>query len=161
MAEEIERKFLLATDDWRGLAVGIVYRQGYLCAQPERTVRVRLAGDRGFLTVKGVTQGIARSEYEYEIPAEDARLMLDTLCQQPLIEKKRYTIPYQGFLWEVDEFFGLNQGLVVAEIELAAADQVFERPEWVGREVSGDSRYTNAALCRAPFSTWPDRDRSE
>ncbi len=154
MAQEIERKFLLADNSWRGLAPGVEYRQGYLCATKERSVRVRIAGSKAFLTVKGATVGASRSEYEYEIPLEDAASMLDDLCQQPLIEKKRYTIFYQGFTWEVDEFFGLNQGLIVAEIELKSEDQSFERPQWIGEEVTGDPRYYNAALCVAPYSTW-------
>jgi adenylate cyclase len=157
MALEIERKFLLAGEGWRGLAEGIDYRQGYLCADRQRTVRVRIAGEKGYLTVKGATTGLARSEYEYEIPLKDALAMLDTLCPQPQIEKKRYTIPFRGCTWEVDEFFGLNKGLVVAEIELQREDQVFERPDWIGREVTGDPRYYNAALCAAPYCTWGDR----
>lgn len=157
MGEEIERKFLITGDAWRGLAEGVLYRQGYLCAEQGRTVRVRLAGNQGYLTIKGPTTGVVRPEYEYPIPSEDARAMLDTLCRQPLIEKNRHIIPFQGFLWEVDEFLGLNQGLVIAEIELETEDQPFARPKWIGREVSDDPRYTNAALCLAPFSTWPER----
>jgi adenylate cyclase len=154
MAQEIERKFLLAGEGWRGLARGIGYRQGYLCASRERSVRVRIAGEKGSLTIKGETVGAARSEYEYEIPLEDAREMLDSLCPQPQIEKKRYTIFYRDFTWEIDEFSGLNQGLIVAEIELEREDQAFERPDWIGEEVTGDPRYYNAALCVAPYSTW-------
>ncbi|WP_310598737.1 CYTH domain-containing protein [Desulfobulbus sp.] len=159
MGREIERKFLLAGDGWRGLAEGIEYRQGYLCADRARTVRVRLAGDRGFLTVKGPTAGAGRDEYEYEIPVAEARMMLDTLCPQPQIEKKRYTIAFRGHLWEIDEFLGSNQGLVLAEIELAAEDEPFARPEWIGREVTGDARYYNAMLCRQPYRDWPDADK--
>lgn len=159
MALEIERKFLLAGEGWRGLAEGIHYRQGYLCVDRQRTVRVRMAGHKGYLTVKGATTGLARREYEYEIPLADAQAMLDTLCPQPQIEKIRYTIPFRGCTWEVDEFFGMNEGLVVAEIELQREDQVFERPEWIGREVTDDPRYYNAALCAAPFSTWEERQR--
>jgi Uncharacterized protein conserved in bacteria len=155
MGREIERKFLLAGDGWRRLADGIEYRQGYLCADRERTVRVRLAGGRGFLTVKGPTVGAGRDEYEYEIPATEARTMLDTLCPQPQIEKKRYTIPYRGHIWEVDEFFGANHGLLLAEIELADENELFERPDWVGTEVTGDARYSNAMLCRSPYRDWP------
>jgi len=154
MAQEIERKFLLTGDGWRGLVEGVEYRQGYLCASKERSVRVRIAGAKGFLTVKGATVGAARSEYEYEVPLADAREMLDTLCPQPQIEKKRYTIPWGGVVWEIDEFFGLNQGLIVAEIELATEDQPFARPDWIGREVTGDPRYYNASLCQVPYSTW-------
>ncbi|MCL1979684.1 MAG: CYTH domain-containing protein [Proteobacteria bacterium] len=159
MGREIERKFLLAGDHWRGLVEGITYRQGYLCADRERTVRVRLAGDRGFLTIKGPTAGAGRDEYEYEIPAAEARAMLDTLCPQPQIEKKRYTIAHQGHLWEVDEFFGANQGLVLAEIELAAENEPFTRPDWLGREVTAEVRYANAMLCRRPYCDWPDTEK--
>jgi len=156
MGKEIERKFLLAGEGWRTLATGIEYRQGYLCATKECTVRVRIAGETGFLTVKGATVGAVRSEYEYEIPLEDAQVMLKSLCPQPQIQKKRYTIPYEGFLWEVDEFFGRNAGLIVAEIELETEDQPFDRPEWIGEEVTDDPRYFNAALCVAPYSTWEE-----
>ncbi|WP_448872534.1 CYTH domain-containing protein [Desulfobulbus propionicus] len=154
MALEIERKFLLATDQWRGLAAGVHYRQGYLHASRECTVRIRIAGSKAYLTVKGATHNASRSEYEYAIPLEDARAMLDELCSQPQIEKLRYTIPYQGFTWEVDEFLGMNQGLIIAEIELSDERQNFPKPEWIGREVTGDSRYYNAALCQAPYSNW-------
>lgn len=154
MGQEIERKFLLAGDGWRGLAEGIDYRQGYLCASKERSVRIRIAGSLGFLTIKGATIGAVRSEYEYEIPLADARSLLNELCPQPQIEKKRYTLAYQGFTWEIDEFFGLNAGLIVAEIELETEDQIFARPAWIGQEVTGDPRYYNAALCVTPFSRW-------
>lgn len=156
MAKEIERKFLLANDHWRGLVPAVHYRQGYLHASHECTVRVRIAGSMAYLTVKGATQGASRSEYEYAIPMEDARAMLDELCPQPQIEKYRSTIPYQGFVWEVDEFLGVNQGLIVAEIELAEEGQTFPVPDWIGREVTGDSRYYNAALCQRPYSSWRD-----
>ena len=158
MAKEIERKFLIAGDGWRGLAEGVVYRQGYLCSGPERSVRVRIAGDHGYLTVKGATTGATRSEYEYEIPLVDASDMLDTLCPQPQIEKKRYTIIHQGSTWEIDEFFGPNRGLIVAEIELEREDQPFTRPAWLGAEVTGDPRYYNAMLCSNPYSRWPDKN---
>lgn len=157
MPQEIERKFLVVGDGWRGLAPAVEYRQGYLCASRERTVRVRIAGDRGFLTVKGATRGAIRSEYEYEIPLVEAREMLDTLCPQPQIEKCRSTIDVHGDVWEVDEFFGVNAGLIVAEIELESEDQPFVRPEWIGTEVTADPRYSNAALCTVPYSTWPHR----
>ena len=153
MALEIERKFLVANDGWRELAHGVAYRQGYLCADRERTVRVRIAGDKGYLTIKGPTKGIARSEYEYTIPLADASVLLDQLCPQPQIEKKRYAIRHCGNIWEVDEFFGDNKGLIVAEIELEREDQAFERPDWIGAEVTSDPRYSNAALCAAPFNT--------
>ena len=154
MGTEIERKFLVTGDEWRAMATGVFYSQGYLCLEKERTVRVRIAGDKAFLTVKGKSSGISRMEYEYPIPLEDARVLLAQLCVQPVIEKKRYRIHYQGFVWEVDEFFGENEGLLVAEIELAAEEQVFEKPSWVGEEVSFDRRYANAGLVKNPYSSW-------
>ncbi|MDD2463634.1 MAG: CYTH domain-containing protein [Desulfobulbus sp.] len=154
MAQEIERKFLLANDQWRSLVQGVQYRQGYLHADRTCTVRVRIAGKKGFLTIKGATVGIGRNEYEYPIPLDEARAMLDELCPHPQIEKIRYTIPFAGFTWEVDEFFGENQGLIVAEIELEHEEQSFDKPTWVGEEVTGDKRYYNAALCKNPFSLW-------
>jgi adenylate cyclase len=154
MGTEIERKFLLTGDAWRGMAVGIEYRQGYLGLDKERTVRVRIAGDQAFLTIKGKTNGISRMEYEYPIPVEDASILLAELCEQPIIEKKRYKISYQGFVWEVDEFFGENEGLFVAEIELEEEGQEFEKPPWVGTEVSSDRRYCNASLIKKPYSMW-------
>ncbi len=154
MGVEIERKFLLNGDEWRKLAEGTVYRQGYLSSQKERTVRVRTIADRGFLTIKGVSVGMTRLEYEYEIPVDDAVVLLDKLCEKPLIEKKRCKIDYAGFVWEVDEFFGENEGLIVAEIELESEEQQFEKPSWIGDEVSGDSRYFNSNLSKNPFSAW-------
>ena len=154
MGTEIERKFLLTGDEWRSLAKGTAYRQGYLNSQKERTVRVRTIDDKGFLTIKGISVGATRMEFEYEIPVEDARVLLDELCEKPLIEKNRYKIDYAGFTWEVDEFFGENQGLVVAEIELESEDQQFEKPDWVGEEVSGDPRYFNSNLIKEPYSRW-------
>jgi len=154
MAKEIERKFLLKNDAWRDLVPGVHYRQGYLHADKNCTVRVRIAGTTGYLTIKGATQGIRRSEYEYVIPLEEAKAMLDELCPQPQIEKIRYTIRYEGFSWEVDEFLGVNQGLVMAEVELQYEEQPFSKPDWIGKEVSGDKRYYNAALCTNPYSQW-------
>ena len=153
MNVEIERKFLVKSEAWRGLAEGVRFRQGYLQTHP-CTVRVRTEGGRGVLTVKGQTRGFSREEFEYEIPREDADRMLDTLAQPSLIDKIRYTIPYQGFIWEVDEFLGENAGLVVAEIELSDERQTFERPEWIGEEVTGDRRYANSTLASRPFKTW-------
>lgn len=154
MGTEIERKFLVTGNEWRDMAAGIRYRQGYLSSGKERTIRVRIAGDRAFLTIKGETSGISRMEYEYPIPVEDADVLLAELCEQPIIEKKRYTISYQGFVWEVDEFFGENEGLLVAEIELESEGQKFAKPPWIGKEVSSDRRYANASLVKNPFSTW-------
>ncbi len=155
MAREIERKFLVCGEGWRA-GKSQVYRQGYLSTDNERTVRVRTAGERAFLTVKGVTRGATRAEFDYQIPADDAREMLDTLCLRPLIEKKRYLVEYDGLTWEVDEFLGDNHGLILAEIELDSEDQVFKCPDWVGSEVTGDSRYYNASLVAHPYSEWRD-----
>ena len=154
MAKEIERKFLVTGEDWRTLAKGIRYRQGYLSTAKERTVRVRTIDGKAFLTVKGITVGATRSEYEYEIPAADANEMLDDLCEKPIIEKSRYTIPLGDVTWEVDEFFGVNHGLIIAEIEIQSEDQSFPKPAWIGEEVTSDPRYYNANLIARPFSTW-------
>jgi CYTH domain-containing protein len=154
MGIEIERKFLLVGEVWKKLAQGIRYRQGYLSTTKESTVRVRTIENTGYLTVKGESQGASRSEFEYEIPVEDANAMLDQLCAKPLIEKNRYKIKYEGFTWEVDEFFGENQGLVVAEVELENEDQAYAKPEWVGMEVTEDQRYFNSNLGKHPFTKW-------
>ncbi|MGZ6971774.1 MAG: CYTH domain-containing protein, partial [Thermoanaerobaculia bacterium] len=151
---EIERKFLVTGTAWKALAAGVLTRQGYLSSAAERTVRVRIAGEKGFLTVKGVNRGVTRTEFEYPIPAVDAAAMLDDLCERPLIEKTRYRIPFGAHVWEVDEFHGVNDGLVVAEVELASADEEPALPPWVGREVSRDARYFNANLVKRPFTTW-------
>ncbi len=154
MAIEIERKFLLTGTTWKNLAPGTSYRQGYLNSIKERTVRVRTIDDKGFLTIKGISVGATRVEYEYEIPFDDAENLLNELCEKPIIEKNRYKITHAGFVWEVDEFFGENDGLVVAEIELESEDQTFDKPEWVGEEVTGDPRYFNSNLIKNPFLKW-------
>jgi adenylate cyclase len=154
MAIEIERKFLIQGDGWRNLALGTVYRQGYLATGSDRTVRVRIAGNSAYLTIKSASVGISRAEFEYEIPIADAAQLLDTLCDRPLIEKTRYKIMHQGVLWEVDEFSGENQGLIVAEVELTAPDQALELPDWIGQEVSDDPRYFNSNLVKHPFQRW-------
>jgi adenylate cyclase len=154
MPKEIERKFLVAGDGWRAKGVGKRYRQGYLSTVKERTVRVRTVDEKGFITVKGISVGAARSEYEYEIPAADANEMLDRLCEHPLIEKTRYRIPMDGVVWEVDEFAGENRGLIVAEVELESEEQQVSLPDWIGREVTDDPRYFNANLVAHPFSRW-------
>lgn len=154
MATEIERKFLVKDDSWRGPVPGSHYRQGYLSTDPERTVRARVAAGKGYLTIKGKTVNAARAEYEYAIPVQDAEAILDQLCKRPLIEKTRYRIDYQGLVWEVDEFGGENAGLVIAEVELASADQAVALPAWVGEEVTADPRYYNANLIANPFSRW-------
>jgi len=157
MGQEIERKFLVKDDSWRS-GTGTRIRQGYLSNQIEGTVRVRTKGKRGFLTIKGVTTGITRLEFEYEIPVEEANQILDELCMRPLIEKIRYEVYVGGFKWEIDEFFEENAGLVMAEIELEEEKQEFPKPEWLDREVSGDFRYHNANLAKHPYSTWGEAE---
>ncbi len=154
MPIEIERKFLVTGDSWRRGVTGTLFRQGYLCAEPERTVRVRLAGASGTLTIKGKTEGVSRAEYEYPIPAAEAAELLDGLCLRPLIEKRRYRIEHAGRIWEVDEFLGDNAGLILAEVELESAEAEVELPAWASREVSDDPRYFNASLVKKPFSSW-------
>jgi adenylate cyclase len=151
---EIERKFLLANDGWRTLGQPVLLRQGYLSSQAERVVRVRVEGEAAYITIKGRSTGATRGEWEYPIPLADANELLDTLCEQPLIEKYRRRVEFAGKVWEVDEFLGANAPLVVAEIELRSEDEPFERPDWIGEEVTGDPRYFNSALGRHPFSQW-------
>jgi adenylate cyclase len=154
MPAEIERKFLVKGGAWRSLASGIAYCQGYIASSAGRTVRVRVVGEQGYLTIKGPTVGITRAEFEYLIPLNDALELLRTLCDPPLIQKKRYTIAHAGLVWEVDEFEGENQGLIVAEVELTDAQQTIVLPEWIDRDVSDDPRYFNANLVKHPFSQW-------
>lgn len=152
MSQEIERKFLVRLG-WKPDTEGSRIAQGYLCSVPDRTVRVRVRGGKGYLTVKGKNDGIRRAEFEYEIPLADAEAML-ALCEQPLIEKTRYLVPQGELCWEVDVFAGANEGLTVAEIELPSEDTPFTRPDWLGEEVSGDPRYYNSSLIQHPFSAW-------
>lgn len=153
MATEIERKFLLRDTGFLQNLSGERICQGYLSDAIDATVRVRLIGDQGFLTIKGRSQGISRREFEYPIPAPDAEQLL-AMCGASRIDKIRYRIPHAGHLWEVDVFSGANQGLVLAEIELASEDEAFARPDWLGEEVSHDPRYFNSQLSRQPFSSW-------
>ncbi len=157
MPVEIERKFLVASAAWRDdVAEAVPMVQGYFAPGVESpTLRVRIAGDRGFLTVKGRCDGVSRSEFEYEIPLADAREMLEEFCAGRIVRKVRHLVPGpDGARWEVDEFADANSGLVVAEIELPAEDAPFAAPEWLGAEVSADRRYTNRALSSTPFSEW-------
>jgi adenylate cyclase len=154
MGREIERKFLVCGDAWRRGAKGLYCRQGYLASGIGCTVRVRVLGDKGFLTVKGRMEGISRAEYEYGISVQDAHEMLDRLCSRPLIEKYRYHREHADQMWEVDEFVRENRGLVVAEIELQVPDQPVVLPDWVGREVTDDPRYLNVNLAKRPYTTW-------
>ncbi len=153
MAIEIERKFLLKNNNWLEAAEGQVLIQGYLSLDKERTVRIRVVGDKAFLTIKGVTVNTTRKEFEYEIPLNDGMKMLE-LCHRPIIEKTRYNIDFDGHTWEIDVFEGENKGLVVAEIELSDENESFTMPEWIGLEVSNDSRYYNANLIQNPFRNW-------
>jgi len=153
MPVEIERKFLVTGTDWQ-TAKKVHYCQGYLNNDINRTVRVRIAGNTAFLTIKGPSIGVSRAEFEYAIPLDHAEQLLK-LCEGPLIEKNRHFINYDGLVWEVDEFLGENSGLVVAEIELKSDKQAFERPHWLGHEVTGDSRYFNSNLAVCPFQKWP------
>jgi CYTH domain-containing protein len=141
---EIEHKYLVLKEVWRPSTHGVLYRQGYLTSTKECAVRVRIAGDRAYLTVKGPTTGVTRLEFKYPIPIDDAATMLEHLCQQPLIEKTRYREEFEGHRWEVDEFHCDNSGLVIAEIELANDSEKFAVPSWAAAEVSDDPRYFNA-----------------
>jgi adenylate cyclase len=154
MGVEIERKFLLCGDGWRALGQPVLLRQGYLSSQRERVVRVRIEGGAAMLTIKGISVGASRGEWEYPIPLADAEQLLDGLCEQPLVEKYRRRIDFGGMVWEVDEFLGANAGLVVAEIELESEQQAFARPDWIGAEVTDDARYFNSSLIRHPYSQW-------
>ena len=154
VAKEIERKFLVTGEPWRAAASGATYRQGYLSSHPERSVRVRTDGKKAKLTIKGLTRGASRDEFEYDLPLADAEAMLDQLCERPLIEKTRYLVPYGGRTWEIDVFHGDNLGLVVAEVELPSEDQMVTLPPWVAREVTDDPRYFNSNLVKNPFKDW-------
>ena len=157
MATEIERKFLVCNDSWRQQSdAGLKTRQGYMSGGEHASIRVRVQGDHAFLNVKSSTLGIWRREYDYPIPLSDAQEMLDHLCEGPLIEKIRYHVRYAAHIWEVDLFEGDNAGLIVAEIELNSEDEAFERPPWVGKEVSHDHRYYNVCLAKHPYKEWKD-----
>ena len=154
MAREIERKFLVRDKRYRQMAEPVSYRQGYLSTARERIVRVRIRGKRAYLTVKGATNGITRSEYEYEIPPADAEHILEQLCKKPIIEKDRYEIECDDMVWQVDEFHGPNEGLVVAEVHLDREDQKITMPEWIDKEVSHEPKYFSSSLVQKPYSRW-------
>ena len=157
MGNEIERKFLVRDEGWRAEVVRTTpMKQGYLCNDPRVTVRVRVAGDRAWLTLKGATQGISRSEFEYPVPVAEAEAMLSELALPGVVEKTRHLVRHEGWDWEVDVFEGANAGLVLAEVELKRADDRPPIPPWAGREVSGDQRYFNAWLAAHPFGGWTD-----
>lgn len=154
MGVEIERKFLLVNSDWKKTSdKGTAIQQGYLNSNPERTTRVRVKGTKGFLTVKGKSEGTKRLEFEYEIPLADAKELL-ALCEKPIIEKVRYEVHLNDAIWEIDEFEGENMGLIIAEVELENENQHVTLPSWIGKEVSDEKKYFNSALIKNPFSKW-------
>jgi adenylate cyclase len=161
MALEIERKFLVIGDEWRAGCEGQRFCQGYLARGDGVTVRVRRAGLRAYLTIKGKPNGITRPEFEYEVPVEEAEAMLNHLCDRPLIEKTRFEVTHVGVVWEVDEFQGDNAGLIVAEVELDHPDQAFSRPPWLGEEVTGDPRFRNSNLVDDPLGEGPGLGSAE
>jgi len=160
MKIEIERKFLIKDKSIIENLNGVHYIQGYLSFDPERTVRVRTCGEKGYIAVKGKKNKGSGLEYEYEIPYEDAAEMLEMLCKKPLIDKHRYNYEYHGKVWEIDVFHKENEGLVIAEIELVSIDEPFSKPDWIGTEVTGDSRYSNSNLVRNPYTLWNNRQSS-
>lgn len=155
MGIEIERKFLVNQEIWDELEkpVGEFYRQGYLMVDPEKTIRVRQTSEKGFLTIKGISIGAKRAEFEYEIPTLEAKELLDQFSVSEL-SKIRYKILFENKLWEVDEFLGDNEGLMVAEIELQSEHETFRSPDWIGREVTGEKKYYNSNLTQLPFKKW-------
>ena len=153
---EIERKFLVKSPEFKEQATGCShFVQGYITSPPAKTVRVRIADDKAYLTIKGSgsASGMSRFEWEMEIPGRDALALLG-ICEGGVIEKDRYFVPFAGHTFEVDEFFGDNEGLVMAEVELSSEDEAFEKPEWLGQEVTGDSRYYNSSLRKHPYIQW-------
>ena len=157
MGVEIEKKFLLANDNWRKEVVkSIAFRQGYLVGGEKSSVRVRIEGDKSNLNIKGATLGVRRQEFEYPIPMDEAQELLSTLCDKPLIEKTRHYINDGDFVWEIDEFAGDNEGLLVAEVELKDENQPFNHHDWLGKEVSEDKRYYNSMLIKNPYKNWKD-----
>ena len=152
MALEIERKFLVTSDEWQRLGTPQLVRQGYLSRDIERTVRVRIKGDKAFLTIKG--------RNEYAIPTDEAAVLLDTLALKPLIEKTRTKVAYAGKIWEIDRFFGENEGLVLAEVELASENETVQLPPWIGQEVTHLTRYYNSALSERPYCEWTEEEKA-
>lgn len=155
MAIEIEHKFLLQTEEWRSkIDYSVYFKQGYLSSSPLSSIRVRISDSQAWLNIKSATMGTHRQEFEYEIPLLDAKIILDTLCIKPIIEKTRHYIHYDNHLWEIDEFLGDNSGLIVAEIELTEIGESFVKPNWLGAEVTHDARYYNNNLAKHPFKNW-------
>ena len=161
MGKEIERKYLVKLAEWQAhkkkiSAIGSRYSQGYIATVDNTTVRLRTVGSQGYLTIKGKTIGLTRSEFEYSVPLQDAELMLQTLCTKPLIEKVRYKVDYADLTWEVDEFFGDNDGLIIAEVELSAEQQQIDLPSWIAKEVQ-DKKYFNSSLVQYPYNQWVEK----
>lgn len=157
MGQEIERKYLVKDDSFRQEAfMREKIKQGYLTTDPDKTVRVRTRNQQAFLTIKGKTNGITRAEFEYEIPYQDALEMMSAFCEA-FVEKTRYYVKYDGFTWEVDEFYGDNKGLLLAEIELESVNATYDLPPWAGEEVSGNKDYYNARLLTNPYKNWKKR----
>lgn len=155
MPKEIERKFLIKNNDYRQQSESKRYKQGYICRLPDKVVRIRAADNKAYVTIKGMPQSaLTRLEYEYEIPVEHAEEMLEALCEKPLIEKVRYKVQWGKDVWEIDEFSGENEGLVVAEIEIPNEDYQPELPPWIGEEVTNDPRYLNVNLALNPYKSW-------
>lgn len=160
MALEIEHKFLVVSEEWRSQVFeSKIIRQGYLSNNPQASVRVRIEGQEANINIKGMTLGIQRLEYEYPIPFAQANELLDKLCTKPLIDKTRHLVEFAGKRWEIDEFTGENEGLIVAELELKQVGEIFEKPAWAGEEVSGIVRYYNVSLQKYPFSDWTEAER--
>lgn len=155
MGIEIERKFLVHKEKWSQVVKEnkSLYRQGYIVSDPKKTIRVRVTDKIGFITIKGPAKGLSRSEYEYQIPKEDAIQLLDTFCNTE-VSKIRNFISHDNKLWEVDEFLGQNEGLIVAEIELVSEDETFSLPDWIDKEVTSEKKYSNSSLARNPFKNW-------
>lgn len=158
MAIEIEHKFLLKNDDWRkAVYKSIDYKQGYLSAQPTSSIRVRIAQQNAWLNIKSATIGNQRLEFEYPIPVMDAKVIIDSLCVKPLVEKTRHFVKVDQHVWEIDEFKGDNEGLIVAEIELGKSDECFQKPHWLGQEVTQNLRYYNNNLTLNPYKNWHNK----
>ncbi|MDQ3111791.1 MAG: CYTH domain-containing protein [Bacteroidota bacterium] len=155
MGVEIERKYLVRKELWAKAKPekSISITQAYLSRDLEKTIRLRIADDKGFITVKGPTTGISRAEFEYEMPLDGVKELMEAFPSSPIV-KIRHHVTYKNKLWEVDEFLGENEGLIVAEIELKAEDEIIDLPEWIDKEISKDKRYANSNLAGKPFKTW-------
>lgn len=157
MAIEIERKFLVKSHEYRSHSQDVRIIQGFIKNTRESIVRIRIMGDKASFAIKGSTSVATRIEYEYSIPLKDANELLENFCEKPIIDKVRYLYVFKGFTWEIDEFHGNNEGLIVAEIELEHENQEFQKPEWLGKEVTGEPKYYNANLIKFPYKDWPDK----